>query len=85
MRRLKSLLVVLQVIISLSAVIAQVEPMLQYVPKLQYQFAAPIQPAFVPQPIAQQPGDEVRYWFDQARGQWCCTRNGTLYVWGPTR
>lgn len=38
-----------------------------------------------PQPIPQQPGDDVRYWFDQQRGQWCCTRNGTLYVWGPTR
>jgi hypothetical protein len=58
----------------------QLRPMLQPVQQVaQQQVAQP------PQPIPQQPGDEVRYWFDQSRGQWCCTRNGALYVWGPTR
>lgn len=85
MRRLKALLVVLQVIISLSAVIAQVEPVLQYVPQLQQLDAPAIQPAYVPPPIPQQPGDQIRYWFDGQSGQWCCTKNGTLYTWGPTR
>ena len=58
----------------------QVRPLLQKAPAQAPQYAGP-----TPEPIAAQPGDEVRYWFDQERQQWCCTLNGTLYVWGPTR
>lgn len=38
-----------------------------------------------PQPIAQQPGDQVRYWWDAQRQQWCCEKNGVLFVWAPPR
>lgn len=77
MNILTTILLAFQVVSMAITGVQQIKPLLQP-PTAQYSGPAP-------QPIAQQPGDEVRYWFDQQRGQWCCTRNGVLYVWTPTR
>jgi hypothetical protein len=80
MNILATIFLALQIVSMAITGVQQVRPLLRPPVQAPQQYAGPS-----PQPIPQQPGDEVRYWFDQSRGQWCCTRNGTLYVWGPTR
>jgi len=80
MNILATILLALQILSMAVTGVQQVRPMLKPPVQAQQQYAGP-----PPQPIAQTQGDAVRYWFDQQSGQWCCGKNGTLYVWGPTR
>ena len=47
--------------------------------------AAGAEQAPTPTAIPAQSGDDVRYWWDGQRQQWCCLKNGVLFVWGPSR
>ncbi len=73
---LTTILLAFQIVSMAITGVQQVRPLLQ---------TPPAQAQVQPRPIPQQPGDQVRYWFDNQRGQWCCEKNGTLYVWGPNR
>lgn len=74
---LTTILMALQIVSFALTGLQQVKPLL---PQPQVQQSAP-----TPHPIAQQPGDRVEYWWDGQRQQWCCLRNGVLFVWAPTR
>ena len=74
---LATILMALQLVSVAFTGLQQVQPLLR-TPQAQQQ-----QPT--PQPIQAEPGDSVRYWWDTQRQQWCCVKNGVLFVWGPTR
>jgi len=38
-----------------------------------------------PTAIPHHEDDVIKYWWDPQRQQWCCVKNGTLFVWGPTQ
>lgn len=72
---LTSILLALQIVSMAITGVQQIRPMLQ--PQAQQQAAPPAIPS--------QPGDRIRYWYDQQRGQWLCEKNGTVYFYGPVR
>lgn len=78
MNILAAILMTLQLVSVALSGMQQVRPLLQPQPPVQ-------QSAPAPQPIPAQPGDSVRYWWDAQRQQWCCEKNGVLFVWAPPR
>lgn len=75
---LATILMALQLVGVALTGVQQIKPLLQPQPPVQQQVPTP-------QPIPAQAGDSVRYWWDPQRQQWCCEKNGVLFVWAPTR